>query len=114
VDWDLAEQVAASVLCALEQRLTGGQGRHLEAQPPAKVRELLVRCNRHEGKPPEKFDAKELVAMVADDLTCRPDQAELQIRAVCDVLAAHVTEGELRHVKMELPEDIRAYFRPPA
>jgi uncharacterized protein (DUF2267 family) len=113
VDWDLAEQVAASVLCALEQRLTGGQGRHLEAQLPAKVRELLVRCNRHEGKPPEKFGAKELVTMVADDLTCRPDQAELHIRAVCDVLAAHVTEGELRHVKQELPEDIRAYFRPP-
>jgi hypothetical protein len=33
---------------------------------------------------------------------------------VCDVLAAHITEGELRHVKQELPEDIRAYFRPPA
>lgn len=51
-DWDYAEQVAASVLCVLEQRLTGGRGRHLEAQLPAKVRELLTRCTRHEGARP--------------------------------------------------------------
>lgn len=112
VDLDYAEQVAASVLCALEQRLLGGQVKHLESQLPARLRELLVRCAKHEGPPPEKFGREELVQMVADDLLAQPEQAERLIRATCEVLATHVSEGEIDNVVEELPEDIRVFFRP--
>lgn len=50
--------------------------------------------------------------MVADDLMCRPEQAVTLIRAVCEVLSVHLSEGELHKVVMELPDDIRAFFRP--
>jgi uncharacterized protein (DUF2267 family) len=112
IDRDYAEQVASSVLCALEQRLTGGQVGHLEAQLPAKLRALLVRCARHQGKPPEKFGRDTLVRMVCDDLLCQPDQAEWLIRSTCAVLATHVSEGEIDNVVEELPEDVRTFFRP--
>jgi uncharacterized protein (DUF2267 family) len=109
-----AERAAVSILCVLEQRLLGGQVSHMEAQLPAKLRDLLVRCERHAGPPPRKFHREEMLRMVADDLECSPIEAEPMIRQVCQVVREHISEGEAGQIEAELPGDLRELFRSPS
>jgi uncharacterized protein (DUF2267 family) len=105
---ELAESAAASVLCALEQRLMGDESRHLESQLPLKLQKLLYRCARHEtGMPPRKFGQEELLAMVGEDLGMQPSEAEPVARAVFRVVAEHVSRGEIEDVIQQLPADLR-------
>jgi uncharacterized protein (DUF2267 family) len=102
-----AEQAAVSVLCTLEQRMFGEEAAHLEAQLPAKLQELLVRCERHVGKPITKFGREKFIQMVADDLGADPTLAEQKIRAVFTAVRDQVSEGEIEDVINQLPSDLR-------
>jgi len=102
-----AEKAAVSVLCTLEQRLFGEEAAHLEAQLPGKLQDLLVRCERHMGKPVSKFGREEFIRMVSEDLGVDNFQAEKKIRDVFSALRDQVSEGEIEDVIGQLPSDLR-------
>ena len=102
----VATNTAATVLCLLSQRLIGEEARDLHAQLPQKVREILTQCRVHEGSQ-EKFGRAEMVSSVAQDLGLPLDAAEARIRAVFKVVAAHVSEGEVKQVIHGLPRRMR-------
>jgi uncharacterized protein (DUF2267 family) len=106
-----AERAAVSVLCVLEQRLFGEEAAHLEAQLPAKLQELLVRCERHIGKPTSKFGREGFLQMVADDLGVDPNEAERKSRAVFTAVREQVSEGEVEDVINQLPADLRELWQ---
>lgn len=102
-----AERAAVSVLCVLEQRLIGEEAAHLEAQLPGKLQDLLMRCERHVGRPPSKFGRDDFIRMVCEDLEVEAFQAEKQIRAVFAAVREQVSEGEIEDVIGQLPADLR-------
>lgn len=106
-----AERAAVSVLCVLEQRLIGEEAAHLEAQLPGKLQELLVRCERHLGKPAQKFGKDGFLKMVSEDLGVDVFQAEKQIRAVFTAVRDQVSEGEIEDVIGQLPADLRELWQ---
>jgi len=107
---ELAEKSAVAVLCALERRIHPGEARHLEAQLPAKLRDLVARCDRHAGVRPHAIDRVEFVSGVAEELGVPTPEAERLILAVFHALRAQVTEGEARMVAAQLPSDLRALW----
>ncbi len=108
-----AEQAAVSVLCVLEQRLFGEEAEHLEAQLPAKLQELLVRCERHVGKPTTRFGKEGFIRMVSEDLGVDGGLAEQRIRAVFTAIRDQVSEGEIEDVIGQLPSDLRELWMRP-
>jgi uncharacterized protein (DUF2267 family) len=102
-----AERAAVSVLCALEQRLFGEEASHLEAQLPGKLQDLLLRCERHVGKPPRKFGREEFLQMVAEDLELDVQRVEHVVRSVFSAVQDQVSEGEIDDVIHQLPADLR-------
>lgn len=109
-----AEEASVSVLCALEQRIYGTEVADLEAQLPLKLRDLLQRCPRHEGKPPGKFGKEGFLQMIADDLNTDVGNAERCARAVFRTVRAQITEGEAEDVAGQLPEDLAELWRRPS
>lgn len=107
---ELAERAAQSVLCALEQRLIDTEAKHMEAQLPRKVRDLLQRCPRHEGAPPRKFNLEQFLMMVSEDLDTTPNEAERLSRAVFSTIREHISEGEVEDVIGQLPLDLRSLW----
>jgi uncharacterized protein (DUF2267 family) len=110
LDEQQAERAATSVLCALEMRLIRGEADDLEAQLPRRLQDLLHRCERHEGLPPDKFGARELVDLVSADLDVGGHEAERAIRAVLDTVGRHVSPGEVAEVFLQLPPDLRSFW----
>lgn len=102
-----AERAAVSVLCVLEQRLFGEEAAHLEAQLPGKLQDLLLRCERHLGKPASKFGRDGFILMVSEDLGLDAFEAEKRIRAVFSAVREQVSEGEIEDVIGQLPSDMR-------
>ncbi|WP_338263908.1 DUF2267 domain-containing protein [Corallococcus caeni] len=114
-DEQAAQEAAVSVLCVLEQRLFGEEDNDLEAQLPHKLRELLVRCDRHEaGPPPHKFGRDEMLAMVSTDLDVEPEDAEAIVRAVFSAVQAQISTGESDDISGELPPDLRDLWTHPS
>ena len=108
----VAEQAAASVLCALEERILPEEAQDMTSQLPVKLTELLHRCERHEhGGPPRKFGKEEMLQRVGEDLALQPEAVEPVVRAVCNVLRARLSDGEAEDVMNQLPEDLRALWR---
>jgi uncharacterized protein (DUF2267 family) len=106
-----AERAAVSVLCVLEQRLFGEEASHLEAQLPGKLQDLLMRCERHVGKPASKFGKDGFILMVSEDLGIDANEAERKIRAVFTAVRDQVTEGEIEDVIGQLPADLRELWQ---
>jgi uncharacterized protein (DUF2267 family) len=102
-----AEKAAVSVLCVLEQRLFGEEAAHLEAQLPGKLQDLLLRCERHMGKPANKFGREDFIRMVCEDLGLEAFEAEKRIRSVFAAVRDQVSEGEIEDVIGQLPADMR-------
>ena len=111
---ELAEKAAQSVLCLLEQRLMDTEVKHLEAQLPRKVTDLLKRCPRHEGKVAKKFKLEQFLALVAEELDTTPNEAERLARAVFTTVREHISEGEADDVMGQLPADLRSLWVPEA
>jgi uncharacterized protein (DUF2267 family) len=106
-----AERAAVSVLCVLEQRLFGEEASHLEAQLPGKLRDLLLRCERHMGRPATKFGKDGFIRMVSEDLGVDNLEAERKIRAVFSAVREQVSEGEIEDVVGQLPADLRELWQ---
>jgi len=106
-----AERAAVSVLCVLEQRLIGEEAAHLEAQLPGMLQDLLVRCERHLGKPASKFGKDGFIKMVSEDLGVDGFEAEKKIRAVFSAVREQVSDGEIEDVIGQLPADLRELWQ---
>ena len=101
------------VLHALRDRLTVEEAVQLGAQLP-----MLVRGFYYEGWNPAGKPAKAHRAEFLDTIRSgfRPQEdadAERIARAVFKVVAAHISEGEIRDVKQILPKDLRALWPRP-
>jgi uncharacterized protein (DUF2267 family) len=107
---EIAEAAAVSVLCALEQRLVGGEASDLEAQLPLKLQNLLARCERHHGEVPAKFGREEFLAMVGEDLGMQSSEVEGVVRAVFAAVRDQISEGEADDVSAQLPKDLGALW----
>jgi uncharacterized protein (DUF2267 family) len=106
LDEETAEAAAVSVLCTLEQRILADEVRQLEAQLPVKLRELLLRCPRHEGAPPARFGREEFLRRVAADLGWDALEVEPIARAVFAAVRAQISAGEVEDVAGQLPRDL--------
>lgn len=111
---ETAEEAAVSVLCVLEQRITGNEAHDLEAQLPRKLRELVQRCERHEGVKPRSIGKKEFLAMVADHIGEPAEEIEPIVRAVFQAVRAQISAGEVEDVASQLPGDLRELWQPTA
>ena len=104
---DLAERSAVAVLSVLERRVLPGGARHLEAQLPSKLRELLV----HSAQ--SRFGRVAFLRMVAGELGIEPEAAEPIVRAVFRAVRAKISDGEARDVAAELPGDLAELWLTP-
>jgi uncharacterized protein (DUF2267 family) len=100
-----------AVLHALRDRLSVDQAAALGAQLPLLVRGLYYEGWHPAGKPSKERRKEEFLAHVRQELRNHPDiDPEGAARAVFRVLAKHVSVGEVQHVKITLPEEIRTLW----
>lgn len=110
-DEAFAERAVVSVLCTLEQRLMGTEASDMEAQLPARLREML-RENKAPGDTPRKFGRDEFLHLVARDLELAGEQdAESVTRVVLGLVRQRLSEGEAADVEGQLPADLRSLWR---
>jgi uncharacterized protein (DUF2267 family) len=99
------------VLHALRDRLSVEQAVALGAQLPMLVRGFYYDGYHPADKPIKERKKEEFLAHVAmafrDDLDI---DAEAIARAVFQVIAKHVSPGEIKHVKITLPAEIRSLW----
>jgi uncharacterized protein (DUF2267 family) len=107
---ELAERAAVSVLWRLERRFKEEEGRHLEAQLPLRLRELLAELPRLR---PVRFGHLDLIEWVADDLGCPVAEADRIARAVLQAVRKKISEGEADHIAAALPVDLALLWRHP-
>jgi uncharacterized protein (DUF2267 family) len=106
---EFAERAAVAVVSGLEQRLTPGEARHLEAQLPVRLTKLLVSGQlmlRADGK----FGSDELLEAVAREVGLPEGEVEPVVRAVFSVIRQTISEGEAEDVAAQLPSDIAALW----
>jgi uncharacterized protein (DUF2267 family) len=100
-----------AVLHALRDRLTVEEAADLAAQLPMLVRGFYYEGWHPHGKPLKQRKKEEFLAHVAQAFHDGPCvDPERLTRAVFQVLAEHVTAGEIEDVKSSLPADIRALW----
>lgn len=99
-----AEAAAVSVLSRFEQRLTRDEASHLEAQLPAKLREMLEGCPR--PLKPLRFYLDEFYQAVAGDLGLTKEEAISLTHFVFLAVSKFVSLGEARDVASQLPKDL--------
>jgi uncharacterized protein (DUF2267 family) len=109
-----AAEAASAVLCALEQRLSGGEARDLDEELPWALRDLVRRCQQHPRARPQGTGRDEFVARVAGELELEPLQAERVVRDVFSAVRDLLSEQESSDVAGQLPADLRALWAPPS
>lgn len=97
---ELAERAAVAVLSVLERRIFPSGARHLEAQLPSKLRELLIHLSQR------RFGRAAFFQMVADELSMDPQKVEPIVRAVFRAVRIKISDGEAQDVAAELPKDL--------
>jgi len=106
-----AYQALRAVLHALRDRLSVDQAAALGAQLPMLVRGFYYEGWHPAGKPTKERKKEDFLAHVAsafhNDLSIDSEEVA---RAVFQVLAKHVTPGEIKHVKFSLPGEIRTLW----
>ena len=113
LDAEAAADAAVSVLCRLEERITGEEARDLEAQLPVKLQQLLAdACGQVEAI--HKLNRYQFVASVALDLGVPDAEAETLVHAVFATVRSHISEGEARDVQSQLPKDLQSVWMQPA
>jgi uncharacterized protein (DUF2267 family) len=111
VDRQRAYHGLRAVLHALRDRLPVDQAAALGAQLPMLVRGFYYEGWHPGGKPVKERRKEEFLAHVGGEFHHDPvvDIEELT-RVVFQVLARHVTPGEIERVKNHLPADIRSLW----
>jgi uncharacterized protein (DUF2267 family) len=100
-----------AVLHTLRDRLSVDQVAAFAAQLPMLLRGAFYDGWHPHGKPLKERHKKEFLAHIAeafrDDLAVDPEQAT---RAVFEVVAKHVSDGEIENVKQTLPLELRSLW----
>jgi uncharacterized protein (DUF2267 family) len=96
----------------LRDRLSVDQAAALGAQLPMLVRGFYYEGWHPHGKPVKERHKEEFLAHIAvpfrdDEVVVDPEHVT---QAVFQVLAKHVTSGEIKHVKIALPGEIRSLW----
>lgn len=100
-----------AVLHALRDRLTVEEAADLAAQLPMLVRGFYYEGWHPHGKPLKERTREEFLAHVARAFQDDPCvDLEGVVRAVFQVLARHVSAGEIEDIKSSLPAAIRALW----
>jgi len=104
-------RILRAVLMALRDRLPPEEATDLGAQLP-----MLVRGFYYEGWNPSKTPTKEshreeflnhVAGLLQEPIDGPPEDAA---RAVFRLLANHITEGEVRHIKSNLPQEVQSLW----
>jgi uncharacterized protein (DUF2267 family) len=107
-DQHRAYHALRAVLHALRDRLTVDQAAGLAAQLPMLIRGIYYEGWHPHGKPVKERHKEEFLAHI--EAAFRDDvdvDAEHVTRAVFQVLAKHVTSGEIEAIKRSLPSELR-------
>jgi uncharacterized protein (DUF2267 family) len=114
LDRHRAYRALGAVLHTLRDRLTVESVTALGAQLPLLIRGMYYEGWHPHGKPLKQRKREEFLAHIRmalhDDPMIDPEEAA---RAVFQVLAKHVTAGEIDSVKSALPHEIRALWAEP-
>jgi uncharacterized protein (DUF2267 family) len=103
-----AYSVLRAVLHVLRDRLTADEAVNLGAQLPVLVRGFYYDGWRPEGRPTKYRHKTEFLNRVAEAYRgLSVTEQELAVEAVFRVLSRHVTGGEVRHVRDQLPAEVR-------
>jgi uncharacterized protein (DUF2267 family) len=100
-----------AVLHALRDRLSVDQAAALGAQLPMLVRGFYYEGWHPAGTPTKERKREDFLAHIAGAFRNDPAiNTEDVTRAVFQVIAKHVTPGEIKHVKIALPSEIRSLW----
>lgn len=115
LDWDdrhRAYKALRAVLHALRDRLPPQTAVHLGSQLPMLVRGFYLECWRITDKPLRERSVEQFFADVTDEFEVHSaDEAREVTYAVFDLLARHVSAGEIEDVKATLPKAIRKLWQ---
>jgi uncharacterized protein (DUF2267 family) len=100
-----------AVLHALRDRLSVEAAAHLAAQLPMLVRGFYYEGYHPAGKPLVERKKSEFLAHVAAECGEVADDDERVTQAVFEVLAKHITPGEVEKIKESMPAEVRALWR---
>ncbi len=103
LDWEQAESTAIGVLCVLDQRLSGGEGRKLAAALPAPIYSLIERCHWDPNAKAESFGFDEFLDRTADHLKAERDDALQLVRAVFAAARNSMPFAERDNIESQLP-----------
>ncbi len=110
-----ATRAAEAVMCALAQRISGGEFEDLRTLLPEPFRGRLMVCERHAAQPPRTVrTAEEFYGIVAQDLGRDPAEVEATVRAVFAAMRAVLPEREAEDVASQLPSELQALWRRPS
>jgi len=100
-----------AVLHALRDRLSVDQAAALGAQLPMLVRGFYFEGWHPSGTPFKERKREEFLAHISTAFRGDSDVDPQEVcRAVFQVIAKHVTPGEIKHVKINLPGEIRSLW----
>lgn len=96
-----AEKLAVAVVATLEEHLPLDEVQELEAELPARVRELVAQLDRVLDLP--GMDESGFYARVAQRSRMTHEDAEKTVRAVMKALRAHLSPREARRIATLAP-----------
>jgi uncharacterized protein (DUF2267 family) len=100
-----------AVLHALRDRLSVDETAALSAQLPLLIRGIFYEGWHPHGKPLKERHKEQFLAHIAEAFRNDPDvDVEQVTRAVFQVIAKHVTRGEIESIKHCLPAEIRSLW----
>jgi uncharacterized protein (DUF2267 family) len=103
-----AYSILRAVLHVLRDRLTVDEAVNLGAQLPVLIRGFYYDGWRTKGRPTKYRHKTEFLSQVAAAYKGLPViEQESAVKAVFRVLSRHVTGGEMRHVRDQLPPEVR-------
>lgn len=112
-DKQRAYHALRAVLHTLRDRLTVEQAAALGAQLPLLIRGIYYEGWHPHGKPIKERKQEEFLAHIADAFREDPDARPEEVaRTIFQVIAKHVTPGEIKHIKINLPDEIRSLWSP--
>lgn len=110
-DREAARHTTIATLSVLGERLAGEEPANLAAQLPEELRSLLI------GRTgaPQKYDVDEFVRQVADREggATSAEEASRHVRVVLSTIGQFVSEGEMKHLRKQLPSDYAPLFDGP-
>lgn len=109
-DQQRAYRSLRAVLHALRDRLSVDDASHLAAQLPMLVRGFFYEGYHPGGKPLAERKKSEFLTHVRAEFPDESFDTEAVVRAVFNVLAKHITPGEVEKIKGALPSEVRSLW----